>query len=182
MYAEASRWPLLVTRSSGDRFHHPIKAEAAGLLARRGLLEALQPFADIGTGGGESKHMLELPFGVTDTFFMRALERIGAQIPDHRHPQLFIGRLPDVHSVGVLPQECDLPVVIAQRRDVAVVGPVEELLSWTRLLFALEERHQVGTDFELADVVTPDDKDVRLVSRLCRKRKRADQKKRQPER
>ena len=39
------------------------------------------------------------------------------------------GRLPDLHAVGVLPQEGDLPLVVTQRGDVAIVGPVEELLA-----------------------------------------------------
>ena len=39
----------------------------------------------------------------------------------------------------LLHQEGDLPVVVAQRRDAAVVGPVEKLLAWARLVFALEE-------------------------------------------
>ena len=39
--------PLLVARAFGDRFHDAVEIEAAGLLARRKLTEALQPLADI---------------------------------------------------------------------------------------------------------------------------------------
>jgi hypothetical protein len=45
--------------------------------------------------------------------------------------------------MGVLPQECDLPVVAAQRRNLAIIDPVDELFSWTGLFLALEEWQQV---------------------------------------
>jgi hypothetical protein len=46
----SARTRSLVTRGFGHRFHHAVEIEAAGLLARRELAEALQPLADIGTG------------------------------------------------------------------------------------------------------------------------------------
>jgi len=63
---------LLVARAFGDRFQHAAEAETAGFLAWRELTKALQPLADIGTGGCESEHVLELPFGVADAFLFIA--------------------------------------------------------------------------------------------------------------
>ena len=54
--------PLLVACAFGDRFHHAVEVEAAGLLARRELLEALQPLADIGAGGRKHEHVIDPPF------------------------------------------------------------------------------------------------------------------------
>ncbi len=50
--------------------------------------------------------------------------------------------MPDLQTVGVLLQEGDLPVVVAQRGDVAVVGPIEEFLA-RPFAFALEGGHQI---------------------------------------
>ena len=113
----------------GDRLHHPLQVEAARLLARRELAEALQPVADIGGGRGDQEHPLEHtsagspwrpPRSARSNGSVRRLVSAGARSSSN-------GVLPDAQALGVLPQEGDLPVVVAQRRDVAVVGPVEEL-------------------------------------------------------
>lgn len=54
-------WAKLLLRAAGHRLHHPVEIEAAGLLPRRELLEALQPPGDVGAGRGDGEHMLQVP-------------------------------------------------------------------------------------------------------------------------
>src|SRR3954464_924268 len=51
--------------------------------------------------------------------------------------------LPDVEAVRALLEEGELPLVVAQRGELAAVGPVEELLAWCFGGLALEEGHEV---------------------------------------
>ena len=65
---------------------------------------------------------------------MRRLQIIGAQILEWMDP--------DVQAVRRLLQKRNLPVVVAERRDAAVVGPVDEFLA-RPVRLALERGHQV---------------------------------------
>ena len=57
------------------------------------------------------------------------LERVGAQIDEKRRAQRHQRLLPDVKALVLLLEEHDLPLIVAQAGEVAVVGPVEELLA-----------------------------------------------------
>ena len=94
--------PLLIARAFAYGFHHAVEVEAAGLLSRGKLVEALQPLADIGAGGREHEHMIHPPCVVADAFELCPLERIHAQIGQHRRTQYLEWRLPDFNSFGVL--------------------------------------------------------------------------------
>ena len=91
MPAKSRAWPaptlLLVARAFGYCFHYVVEIEAAGFLAWRKFAEALQPLADIGAGWREHEHVVHPPFIVADAFIPGDLERIHAQISQHRRPQ-----------------------------------------------------------------------------------------------
>ena len=57
------------------------------------------------------------------------LERIGAQVEELGQAQRHERLLPDIEAVGALLGEDDLPVVVAQRHQRAVVVEVEELVA-----------------------------------------------------
>ena len=112
------------------RLHHPIQIEAARLLSRRELTEALEPATDVSPRRRDHEHVLEVPALVADrVFFFGALERIHSQVGDHRSAQLRERLLPDLEALAFLLEEGDLPVLVPQRGDAAVVGPVNELLA-----------------------------------------------------
>ena len=72
-----------------------------------------------------------------------ALERVAAQGEQLGQAQLDERLLPDLEAMGALLQEVQLPLVVAQGREPAAVGPVEELLARRLGGLALEERQQV---------------------------------------
>ena len=76
--------PLLVARASGYRLHYAVEVEAARLLAGWKLAEALHPLAHIAGGGGECEHVVYPPMIIVDAFMLGALERIHAQVGQHR--------------------------------------------------------------------------------------------------
>ena len=75
-------------------------------------------------------------------FFLGALEGIHAQVDQKRCAQRRERLLPYAQAFGVLLQERGFPVAVAQGRDAAVIGPIDELLARPFAL-ALERRHQV---------------------------------------
>ena len=133
---------LLVACASVYRSHHAIEVKAAGLLAWWNIPETLQPFAHIGAGGCERKHVVHPPFVVAYAFMLRAFKWVHAQVRQHRCTLHLEWLAPDINSFGVLLQERDLPVVVAQRRDLTVVGPVEKFVA-RPLGFSLQRRQQV---------------------------------------
>ena len=60
------------------------------------------------------------------------LEGVGAQVEDLRQTQRHERLLPDVEAVRALLGEDDLPLVVAQRHQRAVVVEVEELVARAR--------------------------------------------------
>src|SRR5260370_7536439 len=126
----------------GHLFHYFVEVEAARLLARREFAEALQRLRDITTGRREHEHALGHPVRPVHTLFLGAFEGVHAQVFDQRCTQFLEGVAPDVKSSGGLFQEGDLPIVVAQRCDAAIVGPVKELVPWPRTL-ALEKGEQI---------------------------------------
>src|SRR5882672_1771921 len=136
--------PLFATAflSRGHRFHDLVEVEAARLLPRRELAEGLKPLAYVGPRGREQEHALRGPARVIHGRRLGAFKGIHAQIGDHRRAQFLERGFPDLKSLGVLPEEGYLPVVVTQCRHAAVVGPVQELLPRPFAL-ALERGQQV---------------------------------------
>src|SRR5207247_1027390 len=126
----------------GHRFHHAVEVEAAGLLARREFAEALKPHRNVAPRRCQREHAPRGPIRVTHGVIIGALKGIHAQIGQHRPAQFLERGLPHLKPMGVLPQKGHLPIVVAQRRDAAVISPVEKLLARPRA-FALERRQQV---------------------------------------
>src|ERR1700677_3923239 len=101
--------------------------EAAGLLARREVLQGLQFLGHDRLRRGHHEHALDVPFLVLAGFEVRLLERVRAQVEQQRRAQRHKRFLPDAKPLVLLLEEDHLPLVVAQAREVAVVGPVEEL-------------------------------------------------------
>src|SRR5512147_595764 len=134
--------PLVVNRRR-HRLHHAVEVEAPRLLAWRELAEALEPVGHVGAGGRDEEHALEVPaLEAHRVLLLGTLERIHAEVGDQRRAQHGERLLPHLEPDPFLLEERDLPVAIAERRDAAVVGPVEELAAGPRRL-AAERRSEV---------------------------------------
>jgi hypothetical protein len=70
---------------------------------------------------------------------MRRLETIGAR-------SCLEGLLPDMHSVGVLFEEGDFPVVVAESGDTAVIGPLDEFAAGGVIFY--HERYPLHTHLQ----------------------------------
>src|SRR5215510_15740813 len=137
--SSSARLPCGASRF-GELLYHLVEAKARGLLPRRERLEARQPVGDIGLRRHEQKDALDPPRRVADRFVVRTLERVGAQIVERRHPQVHERLLPDAKAVAALLGEDELPAVVTERHELAVVVPVEELLARRLLRHALQVR------------------------------------------
>ena len=85
---------------------------------------------DVAARRGDGEHVIEVPALVADGVLgLGPLERIHQQVGQRRRTQRREGLEPHVHALGFLFQEGDLPALVAERRDAAVVGPVDELLA-----------------------------------------------------
>ena len=74
--------------------------------------------------------MLEIPALIAHRIFLPGtLEGIHAQVRQIRRAQHVERFLPDAQSFRFLLQEGDLPVGVTQRRNVAVIGPIDEFLA-----------------------------------------------------
>src|SRR4029077_14975169 len=103
--------------------------ETAGLLAWWEFAEALHPLPNVHPSRCEGEHALGHPSLIIHPFIRGAFEGVHAQVFNQGQPQLHEGLAPNLESDGVLPEEADLPVVVAQRRNATIVGPVEELFT-----------------------------------------------------
>jgi hypothetical protein len=121
--------PPLLASVASDRLHDLVQVERAWLHAWREFLEALEPLPDVRGCRGERVHILDVPAPVVHPDVLAQLERIHAQVGQHGGTHGGEGFLPDVKPVMVLAEKGDLPVVVAERRDAAVVGPVDELVA-----------------------------------------------------
>ncbi len=135
---------LVVTFAAGDRFHHTIEIEAAGLLSWWKFFKALQPLTDIRARGGDHVHMIRVPLLVAEAFVFCSFKRIAAQVFQHRRTQLDERSLPDIQSMRFLNQEAHFPVAVTKSGHAAVIGPVQELFS-RPFRFALQSGDQVVT-------------------------------------
>src|SRR6185369_8806390 len=121
-----------------------VDAEARRLLARRELLEGLEEHADQSLGRHEEEHAVGSPLLVEHgRVFAGPLERVTPQVEERRETQPNERLLPDSEAVRALLHEVDLPVLVAQRHQVAVVAPVEEALAGIVSYLPLQERQQV---------------------------------------
>ena len=111
-----------------------VEAEAAGLLARREFLERGEKLTHVLLRRHEHEGVVHAPPSVVDAFVVGALERIGAQVEELRKTQGHERVLPDIQAVRALFREDDLPLVVAQADQRAVVVEVEELLARARRL------------------------------------------------
>ncbi len=98
--------------------------------------------ADDAGGRRNHEHAFGVPLVIAETNVLGLLERIHAQVGKHRRAHLHEWLLPDAHTLSVLAQEGRLPVAVAERRDAAIVGPVDEILARPRCS-ALERRPEV---------------------------------------
>src|SRR5438034_1247923 len=71
--------------------------------------------------------MLDEPPDVITGFMLSPLERVGSEVEQRRQAKLNHRLRPHVEAMGLLFQENGLPLLVAQTREVAVIGPVEEL-------------------------------------------------------
>ena len=109
---------------------HLIDGEARRLLPWRKVLEGRQELADIGLRRDQHEGVIEQPVVVGVRGDVGALVRIEPEIEDQRHAQVVKGSAQTrKRSRGPLLHEDELPVVVAQSRQIAVVGEVEELLA-----------------------------------------------------
>ena len=112
-----------------ERFQHLVEREAADLLARREFLERRQELPDVLLRRHEQEDVLDPPLLVAHAIVVGRLERIGAQVEDLRQAQRHERFLPDIEAVRALLGEDDLPLVVAQADQRAVVVEVEELVA-----------------------------------------------------
>jgi hypothetical protein len=104
-----------------------IDAEAAGLLARRELLEGAQESANELLRGNKNERVLDTPAPVVHAFMVRRLEGIGSNVEQLWQPQRDERLLPNLHAFAALFRENDLPLVIAKADERAIIVEVEEL-------------------------------------------------------
>ena len=119
-------------RTAPECLHHPIEAEAAGPLARRELLEGGQELPDVLLRRHEHEGALDAPASIVHAVMVRTLEGVRAQVEELREAQRHHRILPDLEAMGPLLHEDDLPLVVAEGHELAVVIEVEELVARTR--------------------------------------------------
>ena len=78
--------------------------------------------------------MLDEPAHIISCFVLGPLEWIGAQVEQQRHSELHQRLGPNIEAFGTLLEEDGLPLIVAQAGQVAIVGPVEELMALVRAL------------------------------------------------
>src|SRR5215472_278078 len=123
-----------------------IDAEAGRLLARRELLEGLEVLGHDGLGRHQEEGAIGHPLVIEESCVeVGAFERIAAHVEDLWHPQADKRFLPDTQTLGTLLQKMNLPLIDAQRHQVAVVAPVHEPPARIRFHFPFQERQQVVT-------------------------------------
>src|SRR6266850_6397020 len=123
--------------------HHLFNAEAGRLLARREFLEARDPLADEYLSRHEQEDTSGVPVDIVRGVVLGFLEGVAPQVEEERHSQLDEGLGPHLEALRALLLEDHLPVFVAQRHQVAVIAPVEELLARPFPALALQIRQQV---------------------------------------
>src|ERR1700724_1314365 len=113
-------------------FHDFVEIEAAGLLPRRERSVGLQVLAHDVLRRDDQEGVLDAPPVVVSGVALGALEGIRAQVHELGEAQRHQRVLPHIETYGTLLQEQELPLLIAQGGELAVIGPVEKLLALAR--------------------------------------------------
>ena len=107
-----------------------VDGEASRFLARRVFPERPQKLADVLLRRHHQERVVEQIIPVCIGGDGGTLVRVGAQVGDHGNARLHEGFTPDLHGpLDPLLGEPELPVVVAQAQQVAVVREVKELLA-----------------------------------------------------
>src|SRR5262249_44673417 len=125
-----------------ELIHHAIQVEAGGLLPDGEFLKAGQPLSDDGLRRHEQVSAFRHPLIKLERL-RPALEGISLDIYDLGNAQVGEVALPDPQSGVFLNLEVDLPLVHSQRKQIAIVAPIEEFTTWGCFYVALEERNQI---------------------------------------
>jgi len=124
--------------------HDLVNGEAGRLLARRKVLESRQELSNICLRRYQQKSMVHPPVPVGVRGDGRPLIWISAQVKKPWYPRIYQGLAPDQHgALCSLLGEDHLPVIVAERLHVAIVGEIEELLAGTLFLLAGQVRQEV---------------------------------------
>src|SRR5260370_42297241 len=129
---------------AGGFFKRIVNAEARRLLPLRERLKRLEVLANDCLCGYQDERAIGPPLVVKHgCVVVRALEGVAAHVeylgrsqPDKTFP-------PDTQTHSPLLQEMNLPLINAQRHQVAVVAPVQKSPARVLFHFSLEERQQV---------------------------------------
>src|SRR5215470_9737346 len=127
---------LVSRRRVPELFHSLFDREAAGPLTRGELLEACDMLRHDHLRRDDDERVLDEPSYVIACLMLRPLERIGAQVEQQGHPQLYQRLRPDVEAMRPLFHEYGLPLLVTKAGEVAVIGPIEELAAFVRALAA----------------------------------------------
>ena len=132
-----------------------IQIETARLLTWRKFGKGLQMFADEADRWQQHECMVHSPSAIVPSLVVGSLERISAKTEQLRKSQRHRRILPNVEPVCSLFHEHDLPPVVSQVGQAAIIGPVEKFVSWRGFNVATEIRDQVvpiKMDFELSAI------------------------------
>src|SRR5689334_19295673 len=126
-----------------------IDAEARWFLPRREFRECLQELPDDLLRRHEHEHTVSHPLAVEDGF-LTPLEWIASEIEQLWRSEPNERILPDGEAFAALLEEVHLPLIDAQRHQVAVVAPVHDAPAGVRFHLARPERqHVVAVDADL---------------------------------
>ena len=120
----------LLSRHRLDRLEGIADCKRSRLLCGWILVEGIQEGADDIAHRVENPRVVDHPVPICVGRNSGKLVRVGAQVENVGHSQPAELALPDLQETRlVLDHEVDLPVVVAQRHHVTIVGEVEELLT-----------------------------------------------------
>ena len=137
----------------GKLLQHLVEAEASDFLARRELRKCGDVLGDEFLRGDKQEDAVDAPVRVVHGDVIGLLERIRAQIEDLRHAQRREGLLPNVKAMRTLLLEDNLPVVVTQADERAIIVPVEELVTRTGSLAGESVGEVVAIEMHLEGLV-----------------------------
>src|SRR5580658_1650394 len=122
--------------------HYFLQIEARRPLADGVLLKSLQPLRNYCDGPIVDENSVHEPVVVQERR-VAPLEGIGAQIENLRYAECFVTLHPNIQTFMILLDEDRLPAPVTNREEVAIVAPIEKILSRRILHLTLEVRNQV---------------------------------------
>src|SRR6185503_12849753 len=140
---------------AGQLFHYVCDAEARRLLARWKFLECLEQRSNSRLRRDESEHSIGEPLRIKDgRVLVGSLEWVAPQVEELGHAQRDERFHPDAKTMRALLQEMNLPLLVAQGHQIAIVTPIEEHFPWVLLRLTFQERQQIKTvDVDLEGLV-----------------------------